>query len=503
MKITAQLKAWLVERNKLSAGAADDDICKAAAVALVDGSLSAELFKTLTIDEEAKMATTLADTLKTLTDTVKGMQDQIAEMKAKPATQEKPAASAFEKAIATAETRIYVVGAHERYSKSKAELRYPERDVRNLKHRWAGQPVMQFGTAMQSSSELDKAVIGVTFKSICSGKGGPRLNEHDNELLKHALENYEWCGNVRGESDDIKGRLSPWQQKALIDDSTSGGLEAVPIVFDDAVIQTPLLYGELYPRVNVVNLTRGRRVEGVTISNVTGSSGGADNTSIPLFSTASFIAAFDTTVFTWNGAIEIGLDFLADAPVDVAGIVTETYGRSLLNWLDNQIANGDGTTEPEGVFVASGTTSVNAANGATGPWTVGDIENLLFGVTKQYKQGYAIDRISYLANETAYHRMRAISIGTTDARRVFGMDQESYSVFGHPFAIQGDIGNRRCAFVNFARYRMYRRLGLDVKATSEGQTLVRKNLMMVSARARFGGQLEDGAAAAVCTDGQS
>ena len=80
-----------------------------------------------------------------------------------------------------------------------------------------------------------------------------------------------------------------------MDDNTSGGLEAVPIVFDDAVILTPVLTGELFPLVKLVNIPRGRRIEGFSVGNPTITSGTAEGSSISLFDTTSYIAAFDTT----------------------------------------------------------------------------------------------------------------------------------------------------------------------------------------------------------------
>ena len=176
--------------------------------------------------------------------------------------------------------------------------------------------------------------------------------------------------------------------------------------------------------------------------------------------------------------------------------------QQLLKWLDDQIIDGDGTTEPEGILQASGTTTVNSANGAGGPWTVGDEEALLFGVSKQYKSGDQ-GRIGYGANALTYRRVRGIAVGTTDQRRVFGMNHEEYQVFDRFFGINESFGNRDQVFGHFGRYRMYRRLGMTIRSESGGSTLLRSNTMLISARSRWGGQLEDGAAFAVCTDGVS
>jgi HK97 family phage major capsid protein len=334
------------------------------------------------------------------------------------------------------------------------------------------------------------------------------MTEHDLDLFRYALENLEWGGTIGGDGDMESSihlrksgqRLSPAQQKAVIDDSTSGGLYAAPIFFDDMVIQTPLLYGEFFPSVEVVPITRGRRIEGASISNLTLSGGGFDGTDIPLFTTTAFIAAFDTTIFTANGAVQIGLDFLSDSPVDVAGIMTEQYGRVLLNYLDKNIAAGDGTTQPTGITVASGTVSV--AGGSAAP-TVGVYESFFFSVAKKYKQGWPNEVIMFGANETTYSRVRAVPVSGTDARRIFGMTHGDYMLMGHKYGISDTLANTKAFFGVMKRYRLYRRLGQTVKVTTEGQTLTRGNLMLLTARSRWGGQPTDGNAFGVSSTMQS
>lgn len=378
------------------------------------------------------------------------------------------------------------------------------------------------GHHVDNPSQLAKAVNGAWFKfmvnSSCRERGQsvPRcykMTDHDNALVQYALHEIPFSGStgVRGENADyaLSGnrKLTEMEIKSILDDSTSGGLEAAPIVFDDALILTPLLYGEIYPLVNVVNLSRGRRVEGFSMGNPTITSGTAEGTSIGLFNTASFIAAFDTTIFNAVGAIELGKDFEDDSPVNIGEQVMQSYGEALLAWLDEQIVVGDGTTEPEGIFTASGTTSVSTDNSTTGPPTLGDYEGLLFGIAKKYKPAQDRNRLVFVSNETTYRRSRAMKVDpqTTgrDERRLLGLDHENYSTLGHPHKINESITNSKVAFFNARRYRMYRRLGTTITIEEGGKELTLKNLRLIVLRARYGGHLEDGAAAAVTTTAQS
>jgi HK97 family phage major capsid protein len=515
IKITESLAARLVELELCAADANEEAQSEATKTALLDGKLTLEEYVELTKEPEAEEANQLKTSLETIMDRLEAIE------KREPSDLSK----LFAQAQGVEETegdegKVRVVGAHERYDKAKTASRYPEFTRQGSRHPRAGMRVREMTHEggiryIDEPSQLDQAVNGAWFKyQLHREYGGrppvwARLTDHDLELVKYAVKNLEWGGVINGDGAEVHGaigvnnrKLSDWEQKQLLDDTTSGGLEIAPIVFDDAIILTPYLYGELFPLVNVVTITRGRRIEGATMGQITWSSGQADATPITLFNTANFVTAFDTTIYGAAGCIEIGLDFLSDSPVDVAGLITTMYGEGLLNWLDEQIAVGDGTTEPEGVTVATGTVAVASDNGNVGPPTVGDYESLLFGVLKQFR-GTDRNRAAFAANETTYSRARGIAVGASDARRVFGMTHEDYMLLGHSYKICGNFANTQVVFGNFNRYRMYRRLGLTTKVTTEGRTLVRANEMLISARARFGGQIEDGNAFAVTTDAQS
>ena len=532
LKMTEKLQEWLVANSDVSADASEGDFKKAAADAMVEGTLTSELFVELTKDPAAEAAKSFEAKMDALLDAVKSSTERISALEQAKSEPEKSelqakeyreaelsekapkAAADVAKATADAEPEVNVIQAHKRYDDTKTAATFPTHTAKGMRHPYAGQPVFEGGgvsgrRAINQPSQLDKAISGAYLKySISSSLGGKnvprcfRMTDHDNDLLQYALRERAWGGVIGGDCSSQPNavgvdneKLSPSLQKYLLDDANSGGLEIAPIAFDDDVIMTPLLNGEIFPMVNTVNITRGRRIEGALLANVT-LAASTEGTAITLYSTAGFVTAFDTTIFVVAGAIEIGLDFISDSPVDVASIITQQYGQQLLTWLDTQICTGDGTTEPDGIVGASGVISV--AGGSAAP-TVGVYESFLFGVVKEYKQGTPTSRIAYAANETTYQRARAIAVGGSDARRVFGMDHESYTLFGHPYAINGSFANTEAVFGNFARYRMYRRLGLSVTATTEGSTLKRSNEMLIVARARFGGQVEDGAAFAVST----
>ncbi len=367
-------------------------------------------------------------------------------------------------------------------------------------------------------SERQKAIAGAWMKRMVSqafrngGRAVPpswRMTELDTKLCEAAVHESKFIGphGMNREDDDMAKawfkaeRIPDMWKKAVLDDSTSGGLEAVPIEFDDMAIMSPVLEGELYPLVSTRTVTR-RRIEGFSVGEVT-VTWTAEGTSIGLFSTASFISAFDTNVYAVTGAMEIGLDFEADSPVAIGDMILTRYGQAFRKELDTVIIDGDGTSQPKGILQASGTTTVSSDGGSGGPPVVSDYEGLLFGVAKQYRAEAGKARAVFITNETSYQRNKAIQVGTTDQRRVFGMDHEDYMTLGHPHKITERCTNSEQVFCCMNRYRMYRRAGFAVRVVTEDQDLALKNQQMIVMRARFGGQLELGGAAAKITDAQS
>jgi len=548
MKLTPKLKAWLEKEAGVAVGSEDSVYLEAAAKAVISGTLTADLQKALTVDEDAAKATKLETMLEKMLNRLEATDAAIAELKAKPeqpvvveekggglkeSVPEMPAAvkaainETGEKAPGAG---IRVKGAHERYDNTKTAAVYPATSRQGAKHAMAGMPVSIDGgypgaptRTIHAPNQLDQAISGVWFKFAAMSSMGRdpfrSFTEHEKDMFDFILNECEFGGAIGGQGMDVGAkacfkeptRLSEQFRKNVVDDAVSGGLEAAPIVFDDSIITFPLLHGELFPRVKVINIDRGRRIEGVTVQNVTMTWGGGDSqpndlstNNIALFDTDSFIAAFDTLIRTVDGAIRLGKDFLSDSPIAIGTEVQRAYGEKFLEELDRVIAVGaSGSGEPVGVMNAAGTTSVTTTNNTTGPPTVGDYEALLFGVPKQYRTAFGSAASCFVANEVSYQRARGIPVGGSDERRVFGMNEEDYMLLGHPYAIHHGMTNVQGFFFVGPRYRMYRRLGLVIDVEDRGETLKRANNILITARARFGGQLEDGAAASVSTTFQN
>lgn len=363
----------------------------------------------------------------------------------------------------------------------------------------SGQPVFdQSGCEAAYPSQREYAYTGSLLKHLLwkGGLAAARPTEHEAELLAELATDKEWAGDMDG---DYYRSIKPAGSdglKALLDDSTSGGTEVTPVYFDDSVISTPLLSGELFPFVDKRDVPRGRRVEGASIGSVNVTSGeGADNSEMSLFDTSNLISAIDTTIFNVGCAVELGLDSLSDAAVSLGQLVTTEIGKSLQAWLDEQIAIGDGTNEPEGVMNCSGTTSVSWGVATS----IGNYESLCFSVPKAQRPKNN-QSVRFIGTETSYQRARGIPVGTSDARRVFGMDHESFMLLNRPYAISTALSNNQVIFGDLSKFRMYLRKGFEISTHTAGNFLARRNLALVVAKARFGGRVMLPSSFGVVTD---
>jgi HK97 family phage major capsid protein len=458
------LNEWL-ESNKYLTPAKDayhalGDVAAAAAKAIAEGKLEPETLERLTGGNESKEETMAEKT-----------------------TAEK----LFSKAPGNS-SHIRVKATSEHYSDKRA----------SAVHVKTGKPVFdEYGSEVSRPSQKSLAMAGVTLKYAARKAGMPtEWTEHDEQLLTETIETQEWA-SYQGEPGQCK-IYAPGAIKApLLDESGgSGGLEVTPITFDDSVITTPLLVGELLPQVDLKPIARGRRIEGASIGTPTAQWNEGDNSTGTLFDSTSQIAALDSTVFDLSCHVEVGLNFMSDSPLNIGNILVQLIGERMSNELEKVIAEGDGTTQPQGIKTASGTNSVSFGAAAA---TAAKYVELLFSVPKEQRGNFA-----FIANETTYRRARSIATGVTgDTRFVFNMDVENYNVLGRPYLICHHLSNAEILAGNMSKYRLYRRLGSQVTWTTQGSTLQRRNMALLTVRQRWAGRPMLASAFSVVTNAEA
>lgn len=371
------------------------------------------------------------------------------------------------------------------------------------------------GTPLYTPSELQLAKIGVfakhrlaNYKTILQRYDlrVPELTAHERSLLEEIYKEDAFCGEkANGEwVDRATVEQAGLNKKSLLDDALSGGQNLVPFEFDTAVITYPLLHSEILPFIDMREC-RSSEVKSATFSSVNVNWGTAEGSEISLFNTDSIIGDFDVPIFPVAASCLIGKDIQADSPVAIGKVMMELFGQAMLKELDYVVCLGNGTSQPEGFFNATGTNGLNADNGSGGPPTLNDYIKLQFGIAKQYRSA-GLNEV-YVSNDTSYQRSRQLKVDpatpSTDQRLLLGMGLQDYATLGFAHKIQNSISNRATAFVCLKKYIMYRRAGFDFTVTDQGEGLVRRNEALLVVRGRYGGALSDASACAVIEDGQS
>lgn len=531
MTLTTDLKSWLTKHYGVPETASNDEFEIAYEKAKDEGELTPAMEKAFAEDCEDcdddddavdTLSRAMAHAVKPLAEGLSKLGERMGDLEQRDASIDKLATAvgasieagtangnAATKLLGGQDANVRVKGPLERYDSTHTAAVWPEGRISGGKnvggmpayyHRGAEDMPGEWHQRMDMPSQADLAVCGSYIRWCARGTGGQiprwlRYTEHDEQIMKYAVHELDWIGDTGLAGTAKRRKLNEREIKAaLLDGSTSGGQEAAPAIFDDAAILYPLLYGQLFPLVQVVPVARGRRMEGFSMANPTvariaeGSAGTA-------FDATTMVVAFDTTIHPVVGWMEIGNDFEEDSPNDFGALIVQQYGRQMQAWLDNQICNGDGTTEPEGVLLpaSAGPTDIGNPNGGAGAAPqVDDYETLWQNVALQYQPPQDRSRTVFIGSFTTYARARKIARGSADVARAFGMGLSAHTdmrILNWDFKVENNCSNANCGFFNMAGYRMYRRLGVQVQVTSEGKELVTKNMTLIRVRARYGGKL--------------
>lgn len=359
------------------------------------------------------------------------------------------------------------------------------------KHATIGEPVQnEHRQDVLLSSEADHVRMGVWFKHLARGTKGVSVvfNEHEQAILSEMIEHDTFAGVVRGEpTGGIKGR----EIKSLLSDSLSGGSNINPLVWDNAVVTYPLLNSEILPRVDLVPLSRGSHVETAALNNVEVQWGAPEGTAAVEFDTSDLLSKIEADVFPVMCVLTVGRDLMNDSPVKIGALLEERIGEKFAQEIDRVLAVGNGTSQPQGLFSASGIASFTPAGGAGADPEVDDYETLLFGVDKAYRKNSAF-RCAFVSNDVTYSRLRGIPVSSSDARRIFGVENyQSYETLAYPHLIQNDIPNASIMFGALNRMRAWRRNGVEFQIINGDYQLARQNLIGIIVRARWGGKVVD------------
>ena len=284
----------------------------------------------------------------------------------------------------------------ERFDRSRKGATYPMVLKSGATHPLGGQQVRFGNRDLNISSQADKAVNAAILKwnvfvanfgaAIAEGM----LSQQEKDLRAYAMHELDWTGYVGGDGEHgglpiNERRLTDYEMKALLNDATSGGSYAIPFILDQDVVLTPVLDNEIFPFVEVENLPMGNTVYGVSMVNPTlVSNGGPEGTAFSEQTTAGMIGQLTVTIYPVVFAVELGLDWQQDTPINWSQLIIQQLGLKLGEWLDRVVLTGQSSSanEPLGIFNTPAIGSVSASAASAGPLTVGDAHNLIFAIAK-------------------------------------------------------------------------------------------------------------------------
>lgn len=520
MNVTPQLREHLEKNHGLKPGSSDIEAKKLVYNLLPSGKLKAAEIKSLNGKERLANPDVNPSATENLPDAKALFGSSVGQ---DPSVRVKPIKERFNCTKATAK---YGKSALSKHSKLESLGGRGDREAGMDAYYWEVDPKTDIAVKkpVHEPSEFEIAKMGAVMKHLlirdngaetCQrvlGKWKFRWTEEDQHLLDAAMHEDEWVGpgvtnqdagdvaprkltdfqrksftNIGG----LKSGYVPGMQKAPIADASgdaSGGDQAVPQYFDFEAIRTPLLYGELVPYVEITPTNRGRSAHSYSIGTptfVTTASGSA----ITAFDATSFVSTFDVTFFPASCGILWTRDFEMDAAPNFGQLLVAQLGDQFKYQMDNWIAVGDGTTQPQGLNNA-GLGSVSASGTSHQTMVYNDGLNMAFGITKPFRKAFGGDGTMFVMTDKMYKKFMQLTTGVTgDTRPIYGMHVKDYQLGDYHVAIQNDIADGTVFFVNLRGYRLYRRLGLYFELITTGQTLTLANEKLLFARARFGGKI--------------
>jgi HK97 family phage major capsid protein len=441
IKLTTGLKNWLIQHMNVAPSSDEEAFRRAASEAVKGGTLSSE-----------KLAELVGSTT--------------------PSPE-------------TVFSRIRMKGGSEQYSTTKS----------TGKHAKTGESILWRGKPAELPSQQETAKLGVFFKHQARRSGvNVAWTDHDQALWDELTSKDAWIGQAGAEDIELRGGAV----KALLNDAVSGASYLIPALLDDVLVTRLLLTSELLPYVDLKDVPRGRVIDTLSMGQVSIAWGVPEGTPIPLFDTTNLFARVSTTIYPVVVALEVGRDFLSDSPLDVGTELETSIANKYKEELDRVICLGDGATQPLGIFSSPAGTIIPSVNGAPGPVTIADAENLIFGVPKQYRSGGV--NPSWVGNDVNYRRFRTIREMTDSNLPIGGTGYSDYRVLNYPYRVNNSIPNSEVAFLNLKSYRLFRRQGAESEFTTEGKDLRLRNMALLTFRARYGGRVMDSAGEVLMVD---
>ncbi len=253
--------------------------------------------------------------------------------------------------------------------------------------------------AVQKSAEIVKrnaAMKSVQLPGVSFG------NVKQKDTYERAFESYLRTGQ---RNSDLIHRA---QSEAV---GSAGGF-LVPESWKEGIIEKRLAFGGLQAAADSVSTSTGSPLSWLTndetaanYAEITPEAGLWDTGADLAFGTRTLGAYKYTTVGASNLPLKVSFELLQDAEFDLKGFISRKFGIRIARKLANDLVNGSGVNEPQGIISTQGGIASGSARAAAAP-TYAELLAIVHGLDPEYRDG-----ASWLINDATLALIRGVVDG--------------------------------------------------------------------------------------------
>lgn len=313
------------------------------------------------------------------------------------------------------------------------------------------------------------------------------LDRVDRKHIFTSMPDDEW-GGVSKEAKigaflraAIFGAHTPVEVKALSEGTTTAGGYLVPDDFRQSVIMRVNAMSVLYPRC----FSFGTTLKSIKFPNlatdVEMSWDEAENANFD--ETDPVLGQTTFTIHRMNAVTYLSRELEEDSSPNVVGLVEKLFAQAVSRERDKMVAVGDGSAQPEGIFSATGITTVSSI----GSITHAKLLEMDETITDEYRGS---DQLCWISNQTVRRYCRSLT--DENGRPLFDRPMERgapYTMMDHPYVVNANCPSGYLALGDLNQYWIASRDEMGLETTTTGGDTFKKHQVGVKVWERWDGKL--------------
>lgn len=268
-------------------------------------------------------------------------------------------------------------------------------------------------------------------------------------------------------------------RKALSEGSDGAGGYLVPTEYRGELLRRLPELSELYPFVRTVPVITDSGDYPKLSTDVTITWGRAENDD--LTDTDPTFDHLTWTVRNMSAITYMSRELASDANPGIVQTVIDLFSEAVAAERDKMIAIGDGSTQPGGIYSASGLTAI-AVDGAL---SYAKLVEIKYGLARRYHRNARwvmssanLQRVTGLIDDNGQPIMRdALVAGETPI------------ILGKPFSVQDDLPDHTLFFGDLSQYMWFDRQRMIIESTTTGGDTFKKHQVAIKVVERCDGKL--------------